>query len=717
MELDDLFDAAAEQDPFDFDLGAMEIFPIEVLTAPGRESLRRAMVDATTALIPNRPMDIVLWAEGDDSDEQGGAIRLPSKMTKQSGKLRFIGYQKGIVRAPQEDGAEIISLMTVPRIGKTTIFGVVQSYFSAHEGDDTAFWERNEKSAQVYHDTFLYPLMISSPGYRGLLRDRDKEVVKDKWMDRALSNGANVRIRSASTDGSQRQIRARIMFADEVDDPAYEADRDGSKIENMLRRGQNYVIGCALVASSPSDIDTSVIWAEYSRSDRRVYDVPCPHCSTMQPLEPKVGDKEGAGLKYTVSEKGRILDAWYQCANEACPVGRIEEKHKRWMFDNGEWRATAVPERPGLIGFHLWAIHSVDPKSAWKKIAEAHREQIHNPSKRQNFKNNWLGLPWERVDVGVLSLHAMEARAEKYPAEVPDGVRAITFGGDAQEGGGIGKDSYKPARHELVFWGWGYGGECWPISYDVIDGEPFSLDVQEELKRLFTRGFRRTDGTYLRPAGGFHDVNYNMLAGLEFFRKLDPRINAWPCTGKNERLGTKADLWKPGRLAQHQKSKLTYEQLATQSGKEQLVNQLRLSGSGPGVIHMPASLVGTGFAKSLTAIRREKNLKTGKAYFVDKDANEVLDDWVYGYAAHLKCMELFPDYKAAMIRRPTPDEIESYAPAGLVDYSVQSDTSQHDRLQSPASADAAVRRIVKPAAAAGSRPFGARARRIRSSVV
>jgi|GEM_PF-2785190 len=62
-----------------------------------------------------------------------------------------------------------------------------------------------------------------------------------------------------------------------------------------------------------------------------------------------------------------------------------------------------------------------------------------------------------RLAVQLLSVEAMEDRAEAYPAEVPDGVRVVTWGNDNQEGTRASpEDGGKPSRMELVFWGWGY---------------------------------------------------------------------------------------------------------------------------------------------------------------------------------------------------------------------------------------------------------------------
>lgn len=685
---------------FDVDYGNVDVIPLEVLTAPGRKSLDEAMRRAAQALIPNRPMDIVAWCEAN--------LRFSHKTTKQSGPVRFLGYQKGIMRACQEDGAEIVSIMAVPRIGKSTLFSGIASYYAAHEGDDTAYYERSDGPLHVFHDTFLWPLMEASPIFRGLIRDGDKETVKDKWQDRLLKNGAAIRLRCASTNGAFRQIRARRLLADEVDDPAWQPGEEGSKIDLLMRRGQNYIDGCAVIASSPTDAETSVIGFEYGRSDKRVYDVPCPHCGTMQELLPRVGEKDGPGLKYTFDERTRrILDVWYQCANEACRGGgRIEEDRKRWMFDHGDWRATATPERPGLIGFYLWAIHSVDPKSSWKRIAEAHQESLHNASKRQTWKNTWLGQPWERVDVGIVSLHYLASRCERYPAEVPDPVRGITWGMDTQQGQDAGKDNRKEARHEMVFWGWGYGDECWTLHREVINEDPFSDEAIRRIVEMAGRGWVRSDGSRLRAAGGGMDVNYLMLKALQFaYSKEGLALNILPMVGMNSRART--PLFNEKRVAEHKATGRRYHQLTPQTTYEAMLRNQRLP-DGPDSIHYPDSFrgdEGQAFFKSFTAIKRVSNTKTGRSWYEDKPGNEVVDCYVYGYAAHQMLKVRHQDYGAAFLRRPVPGEFEPYEGPGAVDRSYLSELGRHDRENRVAVDEAPARRLILPPG------FGRKARR------
>ena len=168
-----------------------------------------------------------------------------------------------------------------------------------------------------------------------------------------------------------RQIKGRRLFCDEVSSKEWRSDASGSKADRVLGRGRQYVDTVVIMASTPTD-DDCVISAEYARSDQRVLEMPCPHCETMQELVPKVGNKEGPGLKYVVDTvKNRVTDVWYLCENEACPGAAganeprvIRERSKAWMMNRCEpVSRNPTPARPGIIGFSIWAIHVSDPQS------------------------------------------------------------------------------------------------------------------------------------------------------------------------------------------------------------------------------------------------------------------------------------------------------------------------------------------------------------------
>jgi phage terminase large subunit GpA-like protein len=612
-----------------------ELFDAGELVALGNQAAREAFAAAASALIPNRPMDIVEWAES--------TIRLPNTTSNQDGALRLTDMQKGILRAYQERGASVVVQMGVPRILKTTNLVIVGFYTAFHEGADSLFYERSRPTGQVLHDTNIMPIIEASPRLRALLRTGQRNGgTEDKWTDRILENGAALRIRSVADNGTFRQVKGKAILVSEAGDKAYGDNGEGEKINLALKRGQSYSDSRGYIESSPTEEGLCAITRWFKLSDQRHFWAPCPHCGTFQVLQPKVGAKDGAGLKYVIDPKtNRVTDCWYQCVHCSDP---IREKDKRRMFAKGYWEAEKpAAARPGTIGFHQWAIHSLDPKSAWPKICEAHFAQLGDPSLRQNFKNTWLGLWWERHAIGAVDIDVLEQRCEPYEAPCPAGVRVITIGVDGQQGNlASEEEGGKPARLEATAVGYGYSEECWILGHYLIEEEPFSPEANARLIELFEKEWRKPDGTLMTAAGACVDVNYQMVNGLNFIygpdvRKL--RMKVWPIVGKNEGRGTRTKLASETQSARS-KSGRRILQLGTQAGKDALERRKRIE-TGPEAIHMPQSLIRTkteraglfDWFKSFSAIAKRMTDDTKKTYWVDRDGNEAIDCWVYSLAA------------------------------------------------------------------------------------
>ena len=286
------------------------------------------------------------------------------------------------------------------------------------------------------------------------------------------------------------------------------------------------------------------------------------------------------------------------------------------------------------------------------------------PTLRQNFRNTWLGLRRERHAVGAIEIGALEMRAEAYAAPCPPGVRVITIGVDGQQGNlGGEEEGGRPARHELTATGWGYSEESWVLGHYLIEEEPFSPAANAKMIEFFEKEWRKPDGTLMQAAGVCVDVNYQMVNGLNFVygpdvRKL--RMKVWPIVGKNEARGSRTKL---ASETQSAKSKQ-----GTQAGKDVLERRKRIT-DGQETIHFPRSLPRTkternglfDWFKSFSAIAKRMTDDTKKTYWVDRDANEAIDCWIYSLATLQLVKEASGSVKRAiaLIRtsRPCPTRV------------------------------------------------------------
>jgi len=600
----------------------------------GKERFVDAVKVAAKLWRRNPPVDVVDWIEAN--------LVIPYEMAAdRAGPVKLSPLQAGIIRASQESGISRVVWRKPPRSGFSTLSSFVMSYYSVYEGDDTIFYERNEGDSQKFHDKFLYPIITNSPAISGYMRSDSRSGVQDKWHDRILTNGAALQIRSASTTGAFRQVKGKVVVMDEVSDPAYQSAKghsEGSKVSLAAARAQQYFDAIMFLGSTPTDEDTCIVSQEIEKSDKRLFKMVFPCCGTYQHFEKHVGiNNEGPdhrmpapGLYYQVSEAGVVHDAWYQCAECASPV-RETSKSEMINGPDAAWVATCLtPIDPSIAGFDDWAIYHSDPQVTWRHLCQEHYASLSDPEKRQPFKNLRLCLPWERVEQRPIPETALQQRAEPYQAPCPDGVVVIVGGMDSQEG-----SEKKPSRHEIVWVGYGANEESWVLGWDVLDEhEPFSVDAKAQLLTLLDREWKKPDGTKLQVAAIGVDIGWQMNSAVDLCR--DPefkRRGLVPMRGANDRSFTPAINKK---LGTHKQTGTQYYRVGGQSVTETLLRRLKIA-NGPEGIHFPRALP-IEFYKSLTAVKYERDKKTGKKYYADLPGNEVLDCMKYAYAVlqHIK---------------------------------------------------------------------------------
>lgn len=592
--------------------------------SPGRISLAEQLTSLRSGPLQFPPVvNIVDWIETHG--------RLSKEVSAEPGEVRLYGYQKGMALAMAEPGVRQVTVLKGARIGYSQVSSLVIAYMLGQEGTSVLVAQPTDDDAKDFAKTNLDTLFRDVTPLREIVRTITRSESQDTWSDRIYRNGAVLKIRGAASDDAFRRITTRINVGDEVDADAWRnttASSQGDKFKLLETRGATFWNSKLIVGSTPLLRDTSLIYREWLLSDQRRYYVPCPYCQEMQYL--KWGGKDVAhGIKWSVDEDGRVTDAWYVC--EHCET-RIDERHKASMDAAGEWRPTAIAKKPGNIGFHCWAGMSLFPKAGWKYLAQEWLEAQGNADLLQPFINLVLGEPFDALQGKVIQAEGLAQRREAYPAEVPDGVVAITAGIDVQSGS-ENQDVGSRARLEMSIWGWGRGEESWLISHQVLDEhEPFSPESQKELDEILQRPLLKRDGSKQMIQACAIDIGGGYGTEVKDFCRTRSRRNVWAIKGRNGRLGTRtAAIWprKPSR-----KDGNAWYMIDSQLSKDVWSRRLKTEAPGPGFVHFPMSADEAYFA-GLTAEKLVID-KRGNRYWQRKKSSETGEAWdcaVYALAA------------------------------------------------------------------------------------
>lgn len=579
--------------------------------ARGLSYFKRAVDERMSAsLIPPPKLTLSQWAE------RYGF--LSPETSAETGRFRAFGYQRGMMDAITDPTVERITVLKAARVGYTKVLDHVVGYFIHQDPSPMLVVQPRVEDAEDYSKTEIAPMLRDTPALAeivGTVKGKDPNFTIRK---KTFRNGASLSLLGANSPNEFRRVTARIVAFDEVD--AYPVDTaEGDQISLGERRTTSFWNRKLILGSTPTVKGESRIETAWEESDQRRYYVPCPHCNERQLLE--FGARSAHGLKWPKDEAGKHLpdQAHYVCVNGCV----IDESHKPWMIDNGEWVAT----RPsaGHAGFHISALYSLFYNARWAVIAREFLEVKDDPPRYQVFVNTVLGETWEIPADQEIDQAALMARREPYAADVPDGVGLLTFAADTQDD-----------RLEAEVIGWGFDEESWSIEHFVLMGDPEGREVWDELDAIRNRAWQRADGRTLYVQAGCVDTaGHHTEAAYKYCTPRVPR-RVWPIRGQSFKGGQRAPVFprKPGRS----KSKGAHPVygINVDAAKDVIFPRFGIERPGPGYCHFPAHYE-PGYFHQLTAekpvsekvngrwIRRWK-LKPGRR-------NEAFDLRVYNYAA------------------------------------------------------------------------------------
>ncbi len=442
-------------------------------------------------------------------------------------------------------------------------------------------------------------------------RDSDSTI-----LEKGFTGGCRLFLSGVNTPNALASKPIGNLVGDEIDRWPLDVGGNGDPVLQVKKRLSTYKRGKMFFLSTPVLLKTSRIWKLYQESDQRIYEVPCPHCGHMQEI---TFDK----LVWNRDTPDAVYMACEHCA------GAIQEYHKTEMLAGGKWRT----KNPGhwRIGFHLSTLYS---PLGWYSWADAIREFLEaegDVAKMQAFVNTVLGLPWEE-DMESIAAEYLSRRVEKYKAQVPDGVLAVTVAVDVQ------KD-----RIECEVAGWGEGEESWGIQYRVFrgdpgvlaSGDPMNPSVWEQLTDFRRSRFRCADGyefvaccTTIDSGGNHTDTVYAYAKGFH-------RENVYAVKGGSQ--PTRPFMNRPTRAG---KVRVWLFVLGVNKGKDIVFERLKIDAPGPGYCHFPDD-ENTGYnAHYYSGLINEKRKSIKKngvevtVWELPKGAhNEQFDIRVYGLAA------------------------------------------------------------------------------------
>jgi phage terminase large subunit GpA-like protein len=510
-------------------------------------------------------------------------------------------YQADILDAVSDPAVSKVVIMSSAQIGKTFIIQAAIGYHIEHKPTPMMLLMPNVGIANRFMKSKLRPAIEKNKNLLALTGSLSGAHSENSVRYISFPGGF---LTTAGTNATSDLASESVGFlpADEVDRFEQNVGDEGSPLDIARERGNSFWDFHEMLASTPVNLQTSVINREFLQGTQERWRIDCPSCA-----EPSV---------YALER----FDA--DACTMACEhCGAIHDEYD-WKQQRGQYVADnpeAFEKSIVVRSFHLNAW--VSPFLSWTRIAEKYKQAMIGPrSAQKTFRNTTEGLPWDDA-LEKVDREGLEKRLEQYEADAPMGVRFITAGVDVQ-----------PDRLEACVIGWGVGYESWALNYHIIAGKPEHRETWEALDRALQKEYTHACGMRMGIARTFVDAGFMQATVMSY---VNSRRKAYAIKGQGgENKPFVTDFSKYQRLIIPRQKPFM---LGVDEGKSYVYAYLNIQEEGYGYCHFKDGLHTKEFFAQLTAESRiEVKDKKGNNVFSwikKRDRNEALDTMVYALAA------------------------------------------------------------------------------------
>jgi len=382
-------------------------------------------------------------------------------------------YLREPMDAFNDPGVETLVLLFSSQIGKSEMLLNTLLYaYGVDPGPGMLVLPTLELAASVSTDR-LASALKSCPS---LKVGSPKTRTTDDAVYHKRINGAALTMAGAQSPASLSSRPVRYLWCDEIDRwPS--TTPEGDPLALAKQRTVAFRRRKVVITSTPTTKGASRIEDFYERSDKRVFEQPCPRC----------GERFEIHWRHVRWETGNTADAHIEHADydedgnrvRGCG-GRIEDRERADLAAAGVWRATAKSAER-IRGYKVWAI--VSPWITLKEMVDQFLVAKEKVDTLRAWINLTLGESWEAPTERVEPAPLL-ARREEYAAEVPDKVAFLTAGIDTQDD-----------RLEVLVVGWGPGEESWVIRRDSVPLDPQNPEAWRRLdEEILLRHWPRENG-------------------------------------------------------------------------------------------------------------------------------------------------------------------------------------------------------------------------------
>ena len=515
---------------------------------------------------------------------------------------------------------EMVVMMTSSQIGKSEALLNIMGYYVDQEPAPQLMVQPTVEAAESFSKERIDPTFRYSRGLKGKLEEgqdgRGSSRKSSTTIRMKHYAGGYLALVGANSPAGLASRPIRILLCDEVD--RYTSTKEGDPLKLAIQRTTNFHNRKIILVSTPTIKDASPIERWWNRSDKRQYQIPCPHCGEYHVLR----------WEMVTWEKDELGNALPETAAMFCPEcgAKIRGAYKLdpLLLAKGRW----VSAEPGnrIRGYHINSLYS--PWVNLFNLVEEFTSAAKNKDKQglMEFINLKLGEPWEEISPDENTWERLYKRREFYPVNeiLPDGVLLLTAGVDVQRD-----------RLECTVYGWGIGRECWGIQHRILYGKPDDSSTWQQLDAVLQKQHLLSNGMALSVACACIDSGDGAYTGDVYrYTKARERLRVFSIKGRGG-IGVPF-ISTPSKTNVAQAMLFT---LGVDSGKSLVSARTAVEEVGAGFVHYPMQPergFNEDFFQQLTAEVFEQKFEKGAinaGWRKIRERNEALDCAVYATAA------------------------------------------------------------------------------------
>ena len=530
------------------------------------QRLNKLLSKVMSGMRPPENLTVSEWAEK--------KRRLSPESSAEIGPYRVsrTPYLREIMDAFTDPKVRRLILVSSSQVGKSELENNIIGYIIDQDPSSILFIHPTTIDAKEYSKLRIAPMLRDTPVLRRKVSPSKSRDSGNTILQKTYPGG--ILTMCGSTEAHALASKPiRYVIGDERDRWAQSAGKEGDPWKLAMARQITFYNAKAVEVSTPTIKGDSAIADSFYEGTMERWCVKCPHCGEYHDIEFM------KSIRYETEEtmvqgkaQYKVKNILYLCPGCACTSTEAEIKRQpaKWIAENPD------AYQRGVRSF--WLNSFVSPWASWESTILEYLYAQGDTAKMQVVCNTRFGQLWEnRGD--TQDPESMLKRRETYDAELPEGVLVLTAGVDTQDD-----------RFEYEIVGHGHFGETWGIEKGVIMGSPDDPATWDSLDMMvFDRVLRFKDGLGLKVSMSFVDEGGHFTGQVRQRCRDRIRKKVFCIKGAAgpDRPFTDAPKKMKIIIGNRYKGTCWQYQLGVDSGKQMIMDNLRVEAPGPKYCHFP----------------------------------------------------------------------------------------------------------------------------------